>query len=46
MTLEDLKNYAPYIDQHIEKVLRNFAEEVQLEVDDGQATWALSTIRE
>lgn len=46
MTLEDLKNYAPYIDQHIEKVLRDFAEEVQLEVDDKQATWALSTIRE
>lgn len=46
MTLEDLKNYAPYIDQHIEKVLRDFAEEVQLEVDDKQATWALSTIRD
>ena len=46
MTLEDLKNYAPYIDQHIEKVLRDFTEEVQLEVDDKQATWALSTIRD
>lgn len=46
MTLEDLKNYAPYIDQHIEKVLCDFAEEVQLEIDDEQATWALSTIRE
>ena len=46
MTLEDLKNYAPYIDQHIEKVLRDFAEEVQLEEDDKQATWALSTIRD
>ena len=46
MTLEDLKRYAPYIDQHIEKVLRDFAEDVQLEVDDEQATWALSTIRE
>lgn len=46
MTLEDLKNYAPYIDQHIEKVLCDFAEEVQLEIGDEQATWALSTIRE
>lgn len=46
MTLEDLKKYAPYIDQHIEKVLCDFAEDVQLEVDDEQATWALSTIRE
>ena len=46
MTLEDLKNYAPYIDQHIEKVLCEFAEEVQLEIDDEHATWALSTIRE
>lgn len=27
-------------------MLRDFAEDVQLEVDDEQATWALSTIRE
>lgn len=46
MTLEDLKQYAPYIDQHIEKVLCDFADEVQPEADDEQAVWALSTIRE
>lgn len=46
MTLDDLKNYAPYIDQHIEKVLHDFAEEAQLEADDEQAAWALSTIRD
>ena len=46
MTLEDLKNYAPYIDQHIEKVLCEFTDEVQSEVDDEQAIWALSTIRD
>ena len=46
MTLEDLKQYAPYIDQHIEKVLCDFADEVQPEADDEQATWALSAIRE